>query len=143
MRLMLEGRLDDLRKFYDLGDYRQVMVALKTCVQFGLALPDWVSAQAEDALAFYYKSGGASGRGKRGGNLARHNRAMVDRRRHKVAEHELARRSMVGGNRDDAFERASDHLRGTFAQGSADAISKSHGRVQRALKRLKGSSHPQ
>ena len=73
VRDFLDSHFAGLQKhFEELGDYHQLLLAFKTCVQFGVALPDWVAAEAEAALVHFFKRGGAEGRGKRGGNLTRH-----------------------------------------------------------------------
>lgn len=126
--------VEDCRRFFELGDTSRIHHALRWCIVGALPIPDWLAPDVEAATEFYFRKGGANGKGKGGGNAVRYQRQRKDRYRHQVALHELARRDTVGGNRDDAFERASVRLRGTFAQGSADAIEKSHDRIQKKLK---------
>lgn len=128
--------LESCRRFFELGDTSRIPLAVKWCITGGLPLPDWLAPDVEAAAEFFFREGGANGRGKRGGNAARYRRQRIDRYRHQIALHELARRDIVGGNRDDAFERARERLVGTFAKGSAKAIERSHDRIQARFKAL-------
>lgn len=133
---LAQDQLEDCRRHFELGDTRQVVQAVRWCITGGLPLPDWVAPEIESAARFYFAKGGAGGRGKHGGNLKRFERARMHRKRHQVAERELARRASVGGTRADAFERASAALAGTDARGPADQIKRSFEKVQRDLRKL-------
>lgn len=126
----LSEELDDCERRYS-ADYRQAIRALILCSTHGLPLPDWLANEAESAMRFALLHGGSEGRGKTGGHKAKLARDLMHRTRHQIAEHELARRVIVGGNRDDAFARAQERLVGTAAQGSVKAITRSHALIQK------------
>jgi hypothetical protein len=100
-------------------------------------LPEWIADVALQALQFKLENGGAAGRGKTGGHKAQIARDAVHRERHRVAAWQLDRRRIVGGNRADAFERASEYLVGKFAQGSADVIEKSYDKIAKQFASVK------
>lgn len=131
---LAERELEDCRRFFELGDTSRIVLAFKWCLAGGLPVPDWLAPDVEAATEFFFRKGGATGKGKGGGNAVRFQRQRKDRLRHQMALRELARRATVGGNRDDAFDRASERLRGTFARGSAQAVERSHDRIQALLK---------
>ena len=130
----LESLLDDYRNETENGEYTGAVKAVTLCGMHNLPMPDWVAAEATAAMRFYFRKGGAPGQGKSGGHLAKYKRSKLHRRRHHIAEWELARRQIVGGNRRAAFERASERLSGSFAQGTPEQIEKSFNSVNRDLK---------
>lgn len=123
--------LAEYRRQFERGDYTGAVSAVRLCCMNGLPMPDWAASEADAAIQFYFREGGAKGRGKSGGHLARYKRDRMHRLRHQVALRELARRDTgTKGTRADAFERASTRLAGTYAQGSAAAIEDSFNAVQ-------------
>ena len=140
VRALAESELEECRRhFFEFGDPTKLVTGVQWCVTGQLPLPHWLAPEVAAAMVHFFRKGGANGRGKGGGLAVRYQRQRTDRLRHQIAEHELARRTSVGGNMQDAFERTSERLRGTLAQGSADAIKKSYFRIQRALKKLKAA----
>jgi hypothetical protein len=131
---LCKDQLEDCRRSFELGDTTRIPLAVKWCVLGNLPLPEWLAPDVEAATEWFFRKGGATGRGKGGGNLVRYKRQRIDRLRHQIALHELARRNSVGGTRADAFERASERLQGTFAQGSPGAVEDSHDKVQAIFK---------
>lgn len=129
--VFIDEQIAECRSKYEAGEYRQVMQAFRWCAMHGRALPDWIADEACKAFAFYIEKGGAPGKGKTGGHKKKLERAAKDNERYRVAAWQLDRRRIVGGNRRDAFERASEHLTGSFAQGTPEAIEKSYNRVAR------------
>lgn len=126
-----QSQLDEYRVQFERGDYTGAVQAVRLCAFNELPLPEWAATEADAAIQFYFRKGGADGRGKKGGFVAQYRRDKMHRRRHQVALHELARRDHgLGGTRADAFERASARLAGTTAQGSADAIEESFNAIQ-------------
>jgi|GEM_PF-1822882 len=136
----VDKQVADCRRFYELGDYRQLITAFRWCTMYDRPLPAWVADEALNALKFIYETGGAPGKGKTGGPKTKLIRSKVHRERHRVAAWQLARRDIDGGNREAAFERASAHLRGTFAQGSARAVEDSYNLIATELARLKAAN---
>lgn len=122
----IDDQIAECRAKFDNGDYRQLVQAFRWCTIHGKPLPDWVAAETLSALLFVLEKGGAPGKGKTGGYKKQIERDRIHRERHRVAAWQLHRRAIVGGNRDEAFERASQHLAGTFAQGSARGIEDSY-----------------
>lgn len=122
--------LESYRDRFERGDYTAAVQAVRLCGGNSLVMPDWVAHEAGIAIEMHFRSGGAQGGGRGGGFLSQYRRERVHELRHQIAEHELARRKLVGGNRGEAFERASERLQGTKAQGSPDAIEASFNRIQ-------------
>jgi len=126
--------LETYNSEFERGEYTGAVKAVMLCAMNNLPMPDWVGSEASKAIDFYFKNGGAHGRGKTGGHLVQYKRDKLHRRRHHIAEWELAKRKSVGGNRQQAFERASERLAGTFARGSHEEIERSFNKINRALK---------
>lgn len=121
------------------GDYSKAIHALRLCAMIGIALPEWLASEAATAMRFYFAKGGSEGPGKRGGHLAQYCRDRKHRKRHHMAEWELARRAWLGGTREDAFERAAKRLLGTTAFGTREEIEKSFNKINREYKMLAAS----
>jgi hypothetical protein len=132
--LFFAQMLAEYRQKFEDGDYRQAILAMSLCAWNKIPVPDWLHQETHRALLFTFKNGGAAGRGKSGGYAKRLVRETNHRMRHQIADHELDRRRVVGGTRADAFERASERLRGTPARGSSTEIERSYNKIQRALR---------
>lgn len=118
------------------NDYLAVVELFLLLAWNGRPLPEWLTDEAKAAFLFTFNNGGAPGKGNTGGHRKRHQRDLKHRKRHQVAAWQLAMRSFgEGGTRADAFERASKHLAGTFAQGSAKAIEKSYDKITASLQK--------
>ena len=123
--------VEECRRRYERGDTSQLVLALRHCIFGQLPLPEWLAPEASDAIEFFFREGGASGKGKTGGHMARYMRQRMHRVRHQVATHELAKRDTIGGSRADAFRRASERLVGNrLASGSPDVIERSFNKIQ-------------
>jgi hypothetical protein len=133
----VEQQMEECRIKFEGGDFRQLIHAFRWCTMYSTPLPDWIADEALQALQFTLDNGGAAGRGKTGGHKAQIARDAVHRERHRVAAWQLDRRRIVGGNRADAFKRASEYLAGKFAQGGADAIEKSYNKIARQFASFK------
>lgn len=129
----IDDQIADCRTKFEAGDYRQLVQAFRWCTMHGKPLPDWVANDTLAALFFALEKGGAPGKGKTGGHKKQIERDRIHRERHRVAAWQLHRRTIVGGNRGDAFERASKHLVGTFAQGSARGVEDSYNLIAAEL----------
>lgn len=125
----VEQQIEECRIKFETGDFRQLIHAFRWCTMHSIPLPEWISDEVLIALQFTLENGGAAGKGKKGGHKKQLARDAVHRERHRVAAWQLDRRRIVGGNRADAFERASQYLAGTFAQGSAGAIEESYDKI--------------
>lgn len=119
---MLDRQLALYRHRFERGEYQYAVVAAQTCARFGLAMPDWLENEVCNAMEFYFRHGGAPGRGPAGGHLVKTKRATNDIMRYQTAERELAR----GLTRAKAFERASVLLRSTPARACAKTVGKSY-----------------
>lgn len=128
-----EGELERLRADWENGDFRAIADAVALLAVRDPEWPEWLITAVMGALATAFEAGGAPGKGKTGGHLARARRADIDAKRHQVAFFELALRRR-GETREDAFEAAHVRLRATFAKGSASAIQASYNRHQRRLR---------
>jgi hypothetical protein len=132
---------------WDAEFYPAAIGALLLCERVNMPLPPWLALAARKALQFTYKNGGADGRGKRGGHLARAKRERIDGWRWHLADQGLKHRKLLPSwgfpaNRDGAFEWASKSLAGTVAQGSPSAVKASFERVQkRKNTRLRNSTN--
>jgi hypothetical protein len=126
--------LEEYKQKFEGGDYSGAVQAVRLCAANSIAMPEWVAFEASEAIEFYFRNAGAKQGGRGGGYLSRYRLSKLHTERHRVAEHELARRGQIGGNRPEAFERASERLRGTFAQGAAGAIKDSYYIVQKQLR---------
>lgn len=122
--------VEGFREAFERGEIISLVQATRFCLAFGLPIPNWAADGVERAMIFYSENGGADGKGKTGRFSVQQRRDRIHRIRHQIAEHELARRDSIGGNRRDAFERASGRLSGTIAQGSSDAIENSFNKIQ-------------
>jgi hypothetical protein len=125
----VEQQIGDCRTAYESGDYRQLIHAFRWCTMHEKSLPEWIANGALEALQFSLEKGGAAGKGKTGGHKAKIARDAIHKERHKIAAWQLDRRKIEGGNRHQAFERASEYLAGTSAQGSAGAIEESYNKI--------------
>lgn len=135
-----ERQIEECHRRYERGDTSQLVLALRHCIFGRLPLPAWLAPEAWDAMEFFFRKGGARGKGKTGRHLIRYKRQRMHRMRHQVAAHELAKRDILGGGRQDAFERARIRLVGNkLACGSTDAIERSFNKVQ-AMYRDRGNN---
>jgi hypothetical protein len=128
-----ERQLKEYREGFERGQYPDAVGALRFCVWNDLLLPEWVAHEAEIAMSFYFLNGGADGRGKRGGLKKQLERALMHSQRHQVARAELGL-SKRGETRQEAFERASQALKGKPSFGSAEQIERSYNKVQAQLR---------
>lgn len=131
MRELAAREIDDCKRHYDLGDIRFLVQAVRLALRFDLPVPQWAAGEAEKALLFYFNKGGAPGKGKTGGNLARQRLNAMHRERHRLVAREIAR----GANKSKACERASEELRSRpEIFGTAREVRKSYDRIERLLK---------
>lgn len=124
---------------WDKGHFPAVIEAFALCAVTGHPMPEWLSESVHAALQFTLQEGGKDGNRRKGGYGPQARRTQIDQWRWSMAEFALKNRDLLPhwgfeSNRDGAFEYASAELVGTPAQGSADAIKKSHERHQRSLK---------
>ncbi len=133
----IDIEIERLRAEWTAGHYPSLIEAFRWCVLNERCLPEWIADAVHGALWFTALEGGRNGRGKTGGFQAASRRSEVDDTRWGAAERALQMRDLLpnlgdfAANRDGAFEYASRQLAGTPAQGSADAIKRSHQKVQR------------
>ncbi len=125
------------RQQYERGDPLGLIQAMRHAIMWSLPVPDWASEHALKAIEFYYtENGGAPGRGKTGSLRAKAKRDRIDRWRHRAADRELAMRQygIIGGSKEAAFQRASDSLKHTPAQGEPRQIKRSYAKVEKSFK---------
>ncbi len=122
------------RAWHD-GDYAVLSNTVAFCGRHSLPLPAWATEAALDAMFYAVIKGfGARGKGKTGGIQKQMMRSRIQQRRHYVASYLLAERSHCETRRD-AFLKASEKLRGTWAQGSASAIEASYNKQVKQLRK--------
>lgn len=126
--------MERYRQQFEREDPLGLIQAIRHAIMWSLPVPDWAAEHALKAVEFYYlKHGGAPGKGKTGSLRAKVKRDQIDRWRHRVADRELAMRQygIIGGSKEDAFQRASDSLKGTVAQGEPRQIKRSYVKVEK------------
>lgn len=111
--------------------------AIRHAIMWSLPVPDWATEHALKAVEFYYLNhGGAPGRGKTGSLRSQVKWNQIHRRRHHVAERELAllKHGIKHGSKGDAFQRASDSLIGDPAWAQPRELKRSYAKVEAILK---------
>lgn len=133
----LDQQIDECRVRFERGDFRQLIHAFRWCTMFSKPLPEWIANEAFSALKYTLANGGAAGKGKKGGHKKQLARDAVHRERHRVAAWQLDRRRIVGGTREDAFDRASEFLAGKSARGSTKQIERSYNKIAKQYAPIK------
>lgn len=130
-------------RWRETGDLRAVAEAFDLCASLDLPLPQWAHPAVRQALASAFAETGLGGRPGRGGYRDTANRLDLHERRHDLAAWALRLReggelsrwpneesSGFPNTRQGAFQLVSKLLRGSPAQGDADAIEKSFNKIQ-------------
>ena len=131
MRPVAEAEIEQSLRRYRLGDYRRAIHALRWCIAAELPLPDWVAAETQEAMFFYFENGGAKGRGRGGGHKKKLASSQMRMERYRIVAREYARQG--NKNMAEACRRASDLLKGTPSRGEPREMKKSHDRVAAEL----------
>lgn len=132
VRQVAEEQLGFSRRLVELGDTSAIVQAVRLCIFGELPIPDWLAPHVEAAMLFYFREGGAEGKGRKGGNLAQFRNQKMHRERHRIVQREIAR-----GGKQGAYERAAKILRYTFARGQARQMADSYRKVEANYARLK------
>lgn len=119
---LLDDQLETYRHFVERGEKDKAVLALESCLSFGLPIPDWLEGDVRAAMRLYFDKGGASKKGSKG-NKARSLQARKDAERYRVVERERAR---PDATLDGALIAARRALIGSFAKGSEGQLRESY-----------------
>lgn len=130
------------RRWLDEKYYPAVIEAFEWCAGNFLPLPDWLAQAIRGALQLTLARGGRDGNDRKGGFLPQARQIEKHEVRWSLAKHWLVHRDTLpslgfAATRDGAFAFASELLRGTSAQGSADRVEASYDLIER-----KRRTHP-
>ena len=114
--------------------YPAVGYALLFCTHNALPLPDWLSEVVNHAMVIAFKHGGRTSNRRRGGYEPQARALEIHDQRWQAAS---TYKQLVKTN-DEAFERASESLKGTRAQGEPRQVEESYRLIQR--RRATGTS---
>lgn len=121
----LMEHVNSYRSFVERGEKDKAVLAVEMCLRFGLPIPEWLEADVQEAMRFYFYKGGSNKQGGKG-NLAQTRRSRIDAERYRVVERE---RERPGATLPMALSAASVALRGTFARGTRGQIEASYSKM--------------
>ena len=113
--------LDSKRRAWKVGNVTALYDAVNRCKEFDLKTPKWILGAFLGLLEYAYKPRPKKP-GRAVGTIPRHRQDMIDFERADMAERVREHFELTW---DQAYERASEELRGSGAQGSAGAIERS------------------
>ncbi|MER8438328.1 hypothetical protein NKH36_18075 [Mesorhizobium sp. M1312] len=128
-------RLAAFREFYNAGVMRALQDALTFCDELadeegGATVPRWILAAARDLVIERIEKGKTIGKGKHGNDSA----VYFDHQKHLLRYLRVRALMNTGVTLEEAYQPASEGLKGTSAEGGEDTIRTSYKKVQKALK---------
>ena len=135
MRPVADAEIEQSRKMFELGDYRRAIHALRWCTSWDVPLPPWLAAEVLDAMMFYFKKGGAKGkRGRGGGHAKRLDASKKHMERYRIVAREIAK----GCDKEEAYRRAHELLKGAQSQAEPRQMRDSYEKVDAELRAVLG-----